>query len=206
MSPAVQPSSESITITLGDKTIDLPVIVGTEGEHALDISKLRSETGYITLDVGYRNTGSCTSEITFINPEQGVLRYRGIPIEQIAEKFSFYDTAYLLFNGNAPTAEQSKTFSDMVNQHTRVDERLLEMLDGFPVDADPMSMLSATINGLCGYHPEVVDVDYKPHFEENAAKLFGKVKTLAASITGTATAITHPRPTRRWITPPTCCA
>jgi len=182
MSFQAAPTDETITITLGDKTIDLPVVVGTEGEHALDISKLRAETGYITLDVGYRNTGSCASEITFINPEQGVLRYRGYPIEQVAEKLTFYDTCYLLINGNTPTIDQANAFAELIHQHRKVDRNLIMTLCGFPTDANPMAMLSAAINGLCGYHPEVIDVDYKENFEVTAAKLIGKVKTIAAAI------------------------
>ena len=165
-----------------DQTLDLPLTVGSEGERAVDVTKLRSETGHITLDPGYRNTGSCTSDITFIDAENGVLRYRGHPIEQLAEQCSFLETAHLLIYGDLPNKAALDKFESAVRDNAAVDDRLLTILDGFPRDASPMAMLSACINGLCGYHPEVMDVDYSSHFAESAAKLIGKTATLAAAI------------------------
>ncbi len=155
---------------------------GSEGEKAFDITSLRDATGYITLDPGYRNTGSCESSITFIDAEKGILRYRGYPIEELAEKSDFLDTAYLLIYGQRPGKAQREDFVGRVAEHAPVDERLLKLLDGFPRDASPMSMLSACVNALCGYHPEVMEADYSKHFDTTAAKLIGKVKTLAAAI------------------------
>jgi citrate synthase len=173
----------SATLQLDDgRSIDLPVIVGTEGERAVEITALRDQTGYITLDPGYRNTGSCESAITYIDSDQGILRYRGYPIEELAERSSFLATAYLLIYGTLPNASQLAEFSGRVSQHAPVDERLLAILDGFPRDASPMAMLSACVNGLVGYHPEVMEVDYSKHFDTTAAKLIGKTKTLAAAI------------------------
>lgn len=174
--------SDTSKLTLDGREFDLPNIVGTEGERAVDITRLRSETGAITLDEGYRNTASCQSAITFINGEEGILRYRGIPIEQMAENSSFVETAYLLIYGELPTKDQLQTFSEAVREHSSVAPGLLKILNGFPHDASPMAMLSACINGLCGYHPEVLETDYREHFDASAAKLLGKVKTLAAAI------------------------
>jgi citrate synthase len=174
--------SQTAKLSLGDKTIDLPIKVGSEGEYAVDITKLRDETGYITLDPGYRNTGSTLSDITFIDAEKGILRYRGQAIEDLAAKNDFIATGHLLIYGTLPTDAQKKAFVDRVNANTAVDKRLLQMFDGFPKDASPMAMVSAAINGLCGYHPAVLDVNYEPHFDESAAQLLGKIKTLGAAI------------------------
>lgn len=180
MSDAV--ASQTARVQLEDQVIDLPILVGAENEHAIDVQKLRAQTGYITFDDGYRNTGSCASSITFINPEQGVLRYRGIPIEQMAQHSTSVETAWLLIYGELPTRDQLQRFSATISEHAPVDPSLLAILEGFPRDANPMAMLSACINGLCGYHPEVLDTDYEQHFDLTAAKLFGKIKTLAAAI------------------------
>ncbi len=179
------PTTDSTNATLqlgGGRSIDLPAMGGSEGERAVDITKLRGQTGVITLDPGYRNTGSCTSDITFINPEQGVLRYRGYPIEQLAEHCSFLETAYLLSYGELPKKDELDAFESRVKENAGVDDRLLKILDGFPADASPMAMLSACINGLCGYHPEVMEVDYRGHFDDSMAKLIGKTATLGAAI------------------------
>jgi citrate synthase len=172
----------STSVNIEGKNIDLPVVVGSEGEHAVDVTALRDATGYITLDPGYRNTGSCTSAITFIDAEKGILRYRGYPIEEMAANSTFLETTYLLINGQLPTADELDGFCARIADHTAVDPRLLNILDGFPKDASPMAMLSACINGLCGYHPEVLEVGYEKHFEITSAKLIAKVRTLAAAI------------------------
>ncbi|MGN6505521.1 MAG: citrate synthase [Tepidisphaeraceae bacterium] len=174
--------ARTATLTIDGKTLELPITQGTEGELAVDVTKLRDQTGYITLDPGYRNTGSCTSGITFIDAEKGILRYRGYPIEQLAEKSTFLETASLLINGQLPSASELDAFAGRVTEHTPVDERLLGILKGFPSNASPMAMLSACINGLCGYHPEVLDVDYEQHFPVTSAKLIAKIRTLAAAI------------------------
>ena len=114
--------AETAELRLGDKSIDLPVIVGSEGERAIDISKLRAQTGYITLDPGYANTGSCQSAITFIDGEKGILRYRGIPIEQLAENSSFLEVAHLLIYGALPSAEQKSAFEYSISRHTMIHE------------------------------------------------------------------------------------
>ncbi|HEX8342909.1 MAG TPA: citrate synthase [Tepidisphaeraceae bacterium] len=177
-----QSMSDKITATIDGKALEYPVVVGSEGERAIDVTKLRDVTGYITLDPGYRNTGSCTSDITFIDAEAGVLRYRGYPIEDLAEESSFLETAQLLINGKLPTGAEQTAFLARVAEHTAVGPRLLNVLKGFPQDASPMAMLSACINALCGYHPEVLDVAYEPHFDRTSAMLIAKVRTLAAAI------------------------
>ncbi|MGZ3835283.1 MAG: citrate/2-methylcitrate synthase, partial [Mucilaginibacter sp.] len=112
--------SDTAQLKIGDKTYDLPVIEGTEGEKAIDISKLRDQTGYVTLDIGYKNTGATQSSITFLDGELGILKYRGYPIEQLAEKSSFMEVAYLLIYGELPTAEELKAFQAKINKHTLV--------------------------------------------------------------------------------------
>ena len=174
--------SRSATLTIDDKTITLPITEGSEGELAVDVTKLRDQTGYITLDPGYRNTGSCTSDITFIDAEKGVLRYRGYAIEELAEKSNFLETAYLLIEGKLPNDSECDAFLGRIAEHTAVNPGLLNILKGFPQDASPMAMLSACINGLCGYHPEVLDPDHDEHFDDTSAKLITKVRTLAAAI------------------------
>ena len=192
--PASKNKATTATLDLDDgQRIELPVVVGSEGERAVDVTALRAKTGYITLDPGYRNTGSCTSAITFINPEEGVLQYRGTNIEELAESCGFLETAYLLIYGDRPDKGQLDAFVKRVGENAAVDEGLLKILDGFPRDASPMAMLSACLNGLCGYHPEVMDADYAKHFDASAAKLIGKVATLGAAI-GRHAAGDHARP------------
>ena len=175
------PKTARLTLDDGQE-IDLPVRVGTEGERSVDVTALRGQTGYITLDPGYRNTGSCESAITFINAEEGVLAYRGINIEELADRCGFLEAAYLLIYGELPDGATLETFVQRVRDNAPVDEGLLKILDGFPRDASPMAMLSACLNGLCGYHPEVMEADWARNFDESAAKLIGKVATLAAAI------------------------
>ncbi|MEM8737291.1 MAG: citrate synthase [Planctomycetota bacterium] len=168
-------------LDLGDRSIDLPVLVGTEDEHAVDISKLRSETGYITLDEGYRNTGSVRSEITYIDGEAGILRYRGIAIEDICKNCSFIETALLLIYGELPTAERLARFRGLLTEHQMVHEGIRHALHGFPPNAHPMAVLSAMINAISCYQPEVMAMDDDSTFEASAAKLISKVRTLAAA-------------------------
>ena len=140
-------------LTLGDKTYELPVVVGTEQESAIDIEKLRATTGHITLDEGYRSTGACLSNITYIDGEQGILRYRGIPIEQLAEKSSFIEAAWLIIWGELPTEKQLREFRDLLTEHELIHEGLKHHFDGFPAAAPPMAILSAMINSVSCYHP-----------------------------------------------------
>lgn len=171
---------ETARLQLGDKAIDLPIVVGTENERGVDISALRAQTGYITLDEGYRNTGSCESAITFIDGEEGILRYRGIPIEQMAEHSSFIETAYLLIWGELPTENQFNTFSDLLTKHQNLHEDIRHHFDLFPSNSPPMAVLSAVLNALSCFHPEMLEIEDDNSFQEAAARIMAKVRTIAA--------------------------
>jgi citrate synthase len=167
-------------LELPEKTLDLPIVKGTEGELALDISELRTTTGYITLDPGFSNTGSCTSTITFIDGEQGILRYRGYPIEQVANNTSFSETALLLLNGTTPNLVQTEEFSRLLTDKAMLHEGLRHHFEGFPPDAHPMAILSAMINATGCYHPELLRTGDEDHLLAASASLLSKVRTIAA--------------------------
>ena len=173
--------TKNATLTYDSKSFELPTVVGTEAEIAVDISQLRAKSGLITLDSGYANTGACTSNITFIDGEQGILRYRGYPVEELAEKSSFVETAYLLIFGELPTAPQLAEFRRLLGQHEYIHEDMLHHFDGFPNNAPPMAILSAMINALGCFQPEVMQPDDNEHFMEPAARLMSKVRTIAAA-------------------------
>jgi citrate synthase len=158
----------------------VPIIAGTEDEKAVDIAKLRSASGYITLDSGYGNTGSCTSEVCFIDGEKGILRYRGYPIEQLAEHSTFVETAYLLIWGELPNREQLARWSALLTQHAMLHEGLRVMFEGIPPQGHPMATLSAMINACSCYHPDLQSVGDEQTFANVAAKLISKVRTIAA--------------------------
>src|ERR1700748_508774 len=145
--------SEKAELNWDGKKAVLPLITGTAGERAIDISKLRDQTGLITLDSGYGNTGSCKSAITFIDGEKGILRYRGIPIEELAVKSTFIETAYLLIYGNLPNRPQLKQFSEALTQNENLHENMKHHFEGFPPGAHPMAILSSMINATSCYHP-----------------------------------------------------
>jgi citrate synthase len=145
--------SETAQLKIGDKTYDLPVIEGTEGEKAIDISKLRDQSGYVTLDIGYKNTGATKSAITFLDGEVGILKYRGYPIEQLAENSTFIEVAYLLIYGELPTAEQLQAFEFEISHHTLVHEDMKKFFDGFPSGSHPMGQLSSLIGALAAFNP-----------------------------------------------------
>src|ERR1043166_840068 len=133
-------------LKLDGKTYQLPMLEGTEQERAIDISSLRDDTGYITLDDGYGNTGACESAITFIDGERGILRYRGIPIEELAEKSTFIEVAHLLIMGTLPNSEQLRRFSDLLTANELLHESMKHHFEAFPTTAHPMAILSAMIN------------------------------------------------------------
>ena len=172
--------SDTAQLKLPDQTIDLPIVVGTEDEHAVDITQLRAKTGYITIDSGYGNTGSCQSDITFIDGEKGILRYRGYPIEQLAESSTFVETAYLLIWGELPTKDQLEHFSGLLTKNAGLHASLTKSFEGFPDNAEPMATLSSMINAVSCYHPELMKIDSEEEFTEAAAKLISKVRTIAA--------------------------
>jgi citrate synthase len=172
---------ETATLQLQGKTYNLPVVIGSEGEVAVDIAKLRAESGAITLDDGYGNTGSCKSNITFIDGEKGILRYRGIPIEQIAENSTFAETAWLLIYGELPTADQLACWSKLLTRHEMLHEGLYKHYDGFPSQSHPMAILSAMVNAASCYNPDVIKMESPETFQSAAARLLSKQRTIAAA-------------------------
>ncbi len=169
-------------LELDGKTYNLPSVVGTEGEKAVDISALRAQSGYITLDDGYGNTGSCQSQITFIDGERGILRYRGIPIEEMAEKSSFVETAFLIIYGHLPTRTELRRFSDLLTENQYLHEDMIFHFQGFPTDAHPMAMLSAMINAASCFDEGLMHWQFgrRMEFDVYAARLISQVRTLAA--------------------------
>jgi len=146
--------SETAELKIGDKTFELPVIEGTEGEKAIDISKLRDQSGYVTLDIGYKNTGATKSAITFLDGEKGILKYRGYSIEQLAENASFIEVAYLLIYGELPKEQELTDFQYQISRHTLVHEDMKKFFDGFPSKSHPMGQLSSLIGALAAFNPE----------------------------------------------------
>ncbi len=188
--------AEQATLTVGDQSYTLPIVEGTEHERAVDIGKLRGQSGLITLDDGYGNTGSCVSEITFINGEEGILRYRGYPIDELAEQSTFPETAWLCIFGELPTRAQLSRFSDLMTQNQALHQGLLHHFAGFPPSAHPMGILSAMINAMAAYQPVLMQPEQLDLFEEAAARLISKVRTIAAVSYKTAAGhpVIHPRP------------
>ena len=173
--------TENAVLHLPDgKSIELPVIVGSENEHAIDISKLRSQTSYITLDPGYVNTGACVSAITFLDGEKGILRYRGIPIEQLAEHATFVEVAYLLIYGKLPNQKELGQFSDALSSHAMIHEEMKHFLESFSTNAHPMAILSAMVGSLSAYYSEDSGEANMAQLDLNAARLISKIRTLAA--------------------------
>lgn len=169
---------QTIKLIIDGETHDFPVVVGTEGERAIDISNLRSRTGLITYDPGYANTGSCKSSVTFLEGDKGILLYRGIPVEQLAEHSTFVETAYLLINGRLPTRNQLTRFSVMLNDHSLVHEDMREFFQNFPRRAHPMGILSSMVNALRFFYPELPDQDEEINI--TTTRLLSKVRTMAA--------------------------
>ena len=167
-------------IELDGNAFELPVVEGTEQERAIDISSLRNLTGCITLDDGYANTGSCKSKITFIDGEQGILRYRGIPIQDLAEKSTFIETAYLLIYGKLPNRLELKQFTELLTMSQMLHEGMRFHFEGFPPHAHPMAILSAMINASGCYNPELLDPNNPESFNALAARLISQVRTIAA--------------------------
>jgi len=173
-------SNNAVLYLPDGQTIELPVLTGTENENAIDIAKLRSQTGHIALDPGFGNTGSCQSKITFLDGEKGILRYRGIPIEQLAAKASFVEVAYLIIYGNLPNQQELNAFSDSLNHHALLHEDMKHFFSSFSGQAHPMAILSAMVASLSGYYGEASAVDSDGDLDMNAARLISKIRTLAA--------------------------
>lgn len=168
---------ESAKLIFRGKEYDIPVVEGSEGEVGLDISALRTQTGAITYDPSYGNTGSCKSAITFIDGEKGILRYRGYPIEELAEKSSFMEVSYLLLNGELPTSSQLSDFKDDLTHHSLLHEEMKKMFEGYTSTSHPMGMLAAMVASLSGYYQ---DTDKESDINLNVVRLLAKIKTIAA--------------------------
>ncbi len=170
---------KTVKLVFDGKTYELPLIIGTEGEAAIDIRKLREETGLITYDPGLVNTGVCKSKITYLNGEDGILRYRGYSIEELAKKSTFVETAYLLINGDLPSEEELRAFSIKLNDHSLVHEDMREFFENFPRRAHPMGILSSMVTALREFYPELRNGD-KEEINTTFARLLSKVRTMAA--------------------------
>lgn len=169
------------TLQIGTESYDLPVIEGSEGEKALDITRLRDTTGYVTLDSGYGNTGSCLSSITFIDGDKGILRYRGIDIAELCEKSTFMEVSYLLIYGHLPTTEEFVRFRDRVHHHSLIHEDMKSFFTSYPGHAHPMAILSAMVCSLSVYHPTLLEPDQtQDDREETITRLLSKLRVLAA--------------------------
>ena len=170
--------TETVKIIYQGKTYEYPLVEGSEGEKAIDILQLRQQTGLITLDPGYGNTGSCTSSITFMDGERGILRYRGIPVEQLAEHSSFIETSFLLINGVLPTREQLKNLSILFNDQSLVHEDMKIFYHNFPRGSHPMGILSSMVNALRSFYPELQTIEEEINM--TVTRLLSKVRTMAA--------------------------
>ena len=173
--------TEKAKIILPDgQTMDLPVLTGSENEKGIDISGLRKQTGYITLDPGFVNTGSCESSITFLDGEKGVLQFRGYPIEELAEESTFIEVAYLLINGELPKKDQLENFTNRINLHSMIHEDMRHFFEGFSQNSHPMVILSAMISSLSAYYAEASGKASIENLEINSARLIAKISTIAA--------------------------
>ena len=181
--PSNPKKSETAQLTIHGKTIEFPLSVGSENEVAIDISRLRKETGAVTLDYGYLNTGSCESAITFLDGEKGILRYRGYPVEELAAKSRFVEVAYLLINGRMPDAQERTQWSSLLNQHSMIHEDMRRVFYQYPEYAHPMAVLSAMVVSLSTFYPELSQ--HRPDEPEEAitiaaTRLMSKLRTIAA--------------------------
>jgi citrate synthase len=173
------------TLKIDGKEFPYPVMAGTEGEKAVDVRKLRQETGYVFYDQGYGNTGSCESQITFLDGENGILRHRGYPIEQLAEQSEFVETAYLVIYGELPTQAQREKFGSLLRENAAIETQMLRIFDGFPKDAPPMGMLTSIVSSLAAYYPKLATNNFEKdlaNFDLAAAMAISKIRTIVACI------------------------
>lgn len=171
---------QTAKLIIDGKTFELPIVTGSEGERAIDISRLRQETGFVTLDPGFVNTANCQSRITFVDGEKGILRYEGIPVEQLAEHSTFVETAYLLINGELPTQRQLNRFSVMLNDNSLVHEDMRAFFEHFPRWAHPMGILSSMVNALRAFYPKIPERTQEEEINITVTRLLSKVRTMAA--------------------------
>ncbi len=172
--------SEVAKLRIGEQQVDLPIVVGTEDERAVDISKLRGQTGYVTLDEGYANTGSTTSAITYLDGDKGILRYRGYPVEVVAQRCDFIETSYLLIYGELPNAEQLSKFRMSLRRHTMLHEDMRSFYNGFPRDAHPMAILSSVVGALSTFYQDSLNPRDPRQVEVSVHRLIAKLPTIAA--------------------------
>jgi len=166
------------TLEINGKKLKLPVIEGTEGEKAIDIRMLRNETGFIAYDPGFSNTGSCSSNITFMDGEKGILRYRGIPVEQLAEQSSFVETAYLIITGKLPSNKELTRTSILLNDHSLLHEDMKAFYQNFPQRSHPMGIMSAMFSALRSFYPELYDEETT--LDRTFIRLISKIRTMAS--------------------------
>ena len=197
--------SKTAILELDGKKYEFPVIVGTENEVAIDIDKLRSASGAITIDPGYKNSGSCTSEITFLDGEEGILRYRGYSIEDLADKADFLEVSYLLIFGELPTTAQLEKFENDIRKYTLVNEEMKNIIDGFPKTAHPMGVLASLTSALTAFNPKSVNPHNEKEMYDAVCKTMGvtiilallpacSASTLATRPTGKPAGIRPPNP------------
>jgi citrate synthase len=174
-------NSKTAKIELEGRTYELPIVEGTEGEKAIDITKLRADTGFITLDSGYMNTGACTSAVTFLDGEKGILRYRGIPIEELCANSTFLEVSYLLIYGHLPTTDEFSSFREKIRYHSLIHEDLKSFFNNYPGQAHPMAILSSMVCSLSAYYPELIQADQTPEERDGTiTRMLSKVRVLAA--------------------------
>ena len=179
--PEASVGNGNVALHYGDGAeLDLPVKTGTEGSAGIEVTKLLSTTGMVTLDPGFVNTAACSSEITYIDGDAGILRYRGYPIEQLAEKSTFLEVSYLLIYGELPTDEQLKNFTQQITKHTLLHEDLKDFFNGFPRDAHPMPVLSSAVSALSTFYQDSLNPFDEPNVDLSTVRLLAKVPTLAA--------------------------
>ena len=172
--------SDKVEIKTPDGTLECPLIVGTENEKAVDIANLRAKTGFVTLDPAFMNTASTKSAITYLDGEKGILRYRGVPIEELAEHSTFVEVSYLLIYGHLPTREDLDNFSTLLTRHSLIHEDMKHFFEGFPSTAHPMAVLASMVVSLGTYYPDALDVDNRDQLDITIGRLISKVRTIAA--------------------------
>ena len=166
-------------LSINGNSYQLPIVEGTEGDRAIDVTNLLSESGYITLDNGYKNTGSCSSSITYLDGKKGILRYRGYDIEELASRCLFVEVAYLLLHGKLPNKKELESFQALISRFALIHEDMIHFFDHFPSHASPMSILSVMVNSLINYYPEMSDDPLKD-FDTTSTRLLSKIRTIAA--------------------------
>jgi citrate synthase len=177
--------ANSASLKIDDKTFTLPVLSGSEGEHAVDVRRLRAESGYICYDQGYGNTGSCESNITYLDGDNGVLRHRGYPIEQLAQHSSFVETAYLIIYGELPVEKQRRDFGNLLRKNAAIETQMQRIFEGYPDDAPPMAMLSSIVASLAAHYPQLAANNFEKDlqsFDLAAAMAISKIRTIGAMI------------------------